>query len=146
MVDKKHRSLEENVYAIEKAVYPQNLYDYFTIKYYQEKLSCEQIGNELHISAASVRRYMKFVGVNLRSKEQCLKRLHNHTKGRKWTNQKAKKNISEGVKRSYDTIEGLRERRSKDNLRVWNEMSEEEKKSRYTPGLFVMHSKKRKVR
>ena len=41
MVDKRHKSFDENVRDIEKLVYPQRLSDYFTIKYYQEKMTCE---------------------------------------------------------------------------------------------------------
>ena len=66
-----------------------------------------------------------------------------YTRGRKWTNEQAKKNVSEGVKRSYDVVDGLREKRSKDNVRVWNEMTEDEKENRYKPGLLVMHTRKR---
>ena len=142
MVDKRHKSFEENVRDLEKLVYPQRLSDYFTIKYYQEKLTCEQFGEELGISGSSVRRYMKFVGVDLRSKEQCMKRLHDYTRGRKWDNEEAKANVSKGVKASY-TPE-LRKQRSKDNVRAWGLMSEQEKKNRCTPGLLVMHSRKRR--
>lgn len=142
VIYKRHKSFEENVHDIEKLVYPQRLSDYFTIKYYKEKLSCEQIGKELNISAASVRRYMKFVGVSLRNKEQCLKKLHNYTRGRKWDNEQAKKNVSEGVKASY--TQELKEQRSKDNIKCWDSMTTAEKKSRYEPGLQVMHSKKRR--
>ena len=143
MVDKRHKSFDENVHDIEKLAYPQRLSDYFTIKYYQEKMTCEQIGEELGISGSSIRRYMKFVGVDLRNRERCMKRLHDYTRGRKWTNEQAKKNVSEGVKRSYDVVDGLREKRSKDNVRVWNEMTEDEKENRYKPGLLVMHTRKR---
>ena len=144
MVDaNKHNSFEGNVKKLEDLVKPQSLKDFFIIKYYKEDLSCEQIGNLLGISAASVRRYMKFVGVDLRNREQCMKRLHDYTRGRKWTNEQAKKNVSEGVKRSYDVVDGLREKRSKDNVRVWNEMTEDEKENRYKPGLLVMHTRKR---
>lgn len=142
MVDKRHKSFEENVRDLEKLVYPQRLSDYFTIKYYQEKLTCEQIGEELGISGSSVRRYMKFVGVDLRNREQCMKRLHDYTRGRKWDNEEAKTNVSKSVKASY-TPE-LRKQRSKDNVRVWDSMSEQEKKNRCMPGLLVMHSRKRR--
>lgn len=147
MVDvSKHNSFEDNVRKLENLVKPQSLKDFFIIKYYKEDLSCEQIGNLLGISAASVRRYMKFVGVDLRNKNQVMKRLHAKTKGRKWTSEQAKKNVSEGVKRSYDAIDGLREKRSKDNIKTWNKMTEEEKENRYKPGLLVMHARKRSVK
>lgn len=142
MVDKRHKSFDENVRDIEKLVYPQRLSDYFTIKYYQEKMTCEQIGEELGISGSSVRRYMKFVGVDLRNREQCMKRLHDYTRGRKWDNEEAKINVSKGVKASYTSE--LRKQRSKDNARVWDSMSEQEKKNRCMPGLLVMHSRKRR--
>lgn len=138
-----HNSFEDNVRKLEDFVKPQSLKDFFIIKYYKEDLSCEQIGNLLDISAASVRRYMKFIGAELRNKNQVMKRLHAKTKGRKWTNEQAKKNVSKGVKRSYDVVDGLREKRSNDNVRTWNEMTEEEKENRYKPGLLVMHARKR---
>lgn len=147
MVDiNKHNSFESNIRKLENIVKPQSLKDFFIIKYYKEDLSCEQIGSLLNISAASVRRYMKFVGVDLRNKKQVMKRLHNYTKGRKWTNEQAKKNVSKGVKRSYEVIDGLREQRSKDNIRAWNEMQDKEKENRYKPGLLVMHARKRGVK
>lgn len=147
MVDvSKHNSFEDNVRKLENFVKPQSLKDFFIIKYYKEDLSCEQIGNLLGISTASVRRYMKFVGVGLRNKNQVMKRLHAKTKGRKWTNERAKKNVSEGVKRSYDVVDGLREKRSKDNIITWNKMAEDEKENRYKPGLLVMHARKRGVK
>ena len=138
MVDKRHKSFDENVRDIEKLVYPQRLSDYFTIKYYQEKMTCEQIGEELGISGSSVRRYMKFVGVDLRNREQCMKRLHDYTRGRKWTNEQAKKNVSEGVKRSYDVIDGLRELRAETFRKA-----KEEHKNDQNVGLLVMHALKR---
>lgn len=52
--------------------------------------------------------------------------------------------MSEGVKRSYQNEE-LRKRRSEDNKRVWKNMSEEDKKRRYSKGLGKMHKKKRKT-
>lgn len=142
----RHNSFEDNVRRLENLVKPQSLKDFFTIKYYKEDLSCEQIGSLLGISAASIRRYMKFVGVDLRNKSQVMKRLHSYTKGRKWTNEQAKKNVSKGVKRSYDVVDGLRERRSRDNVKAWNKMSDEEKENRYKPGLLVMHVRKRGVK
>lgn len=144
--DSRHRSFEDNVRKLEEIVKPQSLKDFFIIKYYKEDLSCEQIATLLGISSSSVKRYMKFVGVDLRNKDQVMKRLHAKTKGRKWTNEQAKRNVSEGVKRSYDVIDGLREKRSKDNVKVWNEMTEEEKENRYKPGLLVMHARKRGVK
>ena len=72
-----------------------------------------------------------------------MKRVHNCTRGRKWTNEKAKENVSKGVKHSYDEIDGLREQRSKDNVKVWSSMSENEKENRYMPGLVTMHASKR---
>jgi len=139
-------SFEDNIKTLEKLVEPQSLSDFFTIKYYKEDLTCEQIGSLLGVSGSSVRRYMKHVGVALRNKNQVMKRLHNYTRGRKWTNEQAKKNVSVGVKRSYEVIDGLREQRSKDNIQVWNGMKEEEKENRYKPGLLVMHARKRGVK
>lgn len=52
-----------------------------------------------------------------------------------------KTNVSKDVKDSY-TPE-LRKQRSKDNVRVWDSMSEQEKKNRCMPGLLVMHSRKK---
>lgn len=89
---------------------------------------------------------MKFVGVDLRNKKQVMKRLHNYTKDRKWMNEQAKKNVSKGVKRSYEVIDGLMEKRSKDNVKTWDKMTEEEKENRYKPGFFVMQARKRGVK
>lgn len=128
---------------LREKVAPTSLEDYFVLRYYKDDVNCETIGKELGISGSSVRRIMNELGIELRNKNQVMKRLHAKTKGRKWTNEQAKKNVSEGVKRSYDVIDGLREKRSKDNVRVWNEMTEEEKENRYKPGLLVMHARKR---
>lgn len=136
----------KNTISIEnlrKKVSPVSLEDYFILRYYKDNVNCECIGLELGISGSSVRRIMKELGINLRNKEQCVKRLHNYTRGRKWTNEKAKENVSKGVKSSYDEIDGLREQRSKDNVKVWSSMSENEKKNRYMPGLVTMHASKR---
>lgn len=124
-------------------VSPISLEDYFILRYYKDDVSCETIGQELGISGSSVRRIMNELGISLRNKNQVMKRLHAKTKGRKWTNEQAKKNVSEGVKRSYNVVDGLREKRSKDNIKVWNEMSEDEKENRYKPGLLAMHASKR---
>ena len=43
-------------------------------------------------------------------------------------------------------IDSVREKRSKDNVKVWDEMTEEEKENRYKPGLLVMHARKRGVK
>ena len=120
----------KNTISIEnlrKKVSPVSLEDYFILRYYKDNVNCECIGLELGISGSSVRRIMKELGINLRNKEQCMKRLHNYTRGRKWTNEKAKENVSKGVKHSYDEVDGLREQRSKDNVKVWSSMLENEK-------------------
>ena len=131
---------------LREKVAPISLEDYFVLRYYKDDVNCEMIGKELGISGSSVRRIMNELGIELRNKNQVMKRLHNKTRGRKWANEQAKKNVSEGVKRSYDVIDGLREKRSKDNVRVWNEMTEDEKENRYKPGLLVMHARKRGIK
>lgn len=35
---------------------------------------------------------------------------------------------------------------SKDNIRMWNKMAEDEKENRYKTGLLVMHARKRGVK
>lgn len=123
---------------LREKVAPISLEDYFVLRYYKDDVSCETIGKELGISGSSVRRIMNELGIELRNKSLVMKRLHNKTRGRKWTNEQAKKNVSEGVKRSYDVIDGLRELRA-DTFRK----AKEEHKNDQNIGLFVMHALKR---
>lgn len=132
-----------SIESLRAKVAPVSLEDYFVLKYYKDNVNCECIGLELGISGSSVRRIMKELGIDLRNKEQCMKRLHDYTRGRKWINEQAKENVSKGVKCSYKEIDGLREQRSKDNIKAWSSMSEQEKKNRYMPGLITMHASKR---
>ena len=119
-------------------VSPISLEDYFVLRYYKDDVSCEDIGKELGISGSSARRIMNELGISLRNKRQTMKRLHNYTRGRKWDNEQAKRNVSEGVKRSYDVVKGLREFRAETFRKA-----KEEHKNEQNVGLLVMHASKR---
>ena len=123
---------------LREKVAPVSLEDYFILRYYRDDANCEIIGKELGISGSSVRRIMNELGIELRNKNQVMKRLHAKTKGRKWTNEQAKKNVSEGVKRSYDVIDGLKELRAETFRKA-----KEEHKNNQNIGLLVMHALKR---
>jgi len=123
---------------LREKVAPISLEDYFILRYYRDDVNCETIGKELGISGSSVRRIMSELGIGLRNKNQVMKRLHAKTKGRKWTSEQARKNVSEGVKRSYDVIDGLRELRAETFRKA-----KEEHKNDKNVGLLVMHALKR---
>lgn len=123
---------------LREKVAPISLEDYFVLRYYKDDVNCETIGKELGISGSSVRRIMNELGIELRNKSLVMKRLHNKTRGRKWTNEQAKKNVSEGVKRSYDVVNGLRELRAETFRKA-----KEEHKNDQNIGLLVMHALKR---
>ena len=123
---------------LRKKVLPISLEDYFILRYYRDDVNCETIAKELEISASSVRRIMNELGIGIRNKKLVMKRLHNYTKGRKWTNEQAKKNVSEGVKQSYDAVEGLRELRAE----VFRK-AKDEHKNEQNIGLLVMHAARR---
>lgn len=131
-----------DINELRQRVSPEKLEDWFVLRYYQDNWNTVEMGEFLGISATSCQRIMKRLGVRLRTKNEVMKRLHNYTRGRKWTNEQAKKNVAIGVKRSYENEE-LRKVRTRDNKRVWSQMTEEEKVSRYTPGLLTMQSRKR---
>ena len=128
-----------NIESLRNKVLPLSLEDYFVIRYYKDDVNCEKIGEELGISGSSTRRIMKELGLPLRNKRQVMKRLHAKTKGRKWTNEQARKNVSEGVKRSYDVIEGLRELRA-ETFRKAKDVQRDEANI----GLLIMHASKEK--
>lgn len=73
-----HESFKNNMKNAEKIIEPQSLRDFLIFKYYKEKLSCEQIGNLLGVSATSVRRYMRHFNINLRNRNQIMKKIHEH--------------------------------------------------------------------
>lgn len=123
---------------LREKVAPINLEDYFVLRYYRDDVNCETIGKELGISGSSVRRIMNELGIDLRNRSLVMKRLHNKTRGRKWTNEQAKKNVSAGVKRSYEVIDGLREFRAETFRKA-----KEEHKNEQNIGLLVMHAARR---
>lgn len=111
--------------------------------YWEDGLNFNQISKILGVSSqAGIYRHMKKYD-SVKTREQQLQELKEKNKNRTFTEEQ-KKRISEGIKRSYQSDE-LRKRRSEDNKRIWKNMSEEDKKRRYSKGLNKMHKKKRKI-
>ena len=111
--------------------------------YWNQHKNFVQISNELNLaSAPTLYRYM-FKHSFVRTHEEQLKDLKNLNTGRKWSKE-ARKNVSDGVKKSYNNPE-LRKKRSEINKRIWSEMTKEEKQKRVANGLKLAHEKVMKL-
>lgn len=94
--------------------------------YWEDGLNFNQISKILDVSSqAGIYRHMKKYD-SVKTREQQLQELKEKNKNRTFT-------------------EEQRKRMSEDNKRVWKNMSEEDKKRRYSKGLCKMHKKKRKT-
>lgn len=94
--------------------------------YWEDGLNFNQISKILGVSSqAGIYRHMKKYD-SVKTREQQLQELKEKNKNRTFT-------------------EEQRKRMSEDNKRVWKNMSEEDKKRRYSKGLCKMHKKKRKT-
>ena len=134
----KNSILSENgIKRLRTKVAPTKLEYYLQGKYWHENMSVSEIGKELGISGSSVTRLIKQLGVEIRTKEEQLKKLARLNKGRKHSEQ-SKVNMSIGVYNSYTTE--LRKRRTKDNKATWAKMSSDEITARTKPGLKAMHA------
>lgn len=106
-------------------------------KSYNSGSSLNKIASCLGVSLSTIRRFCKDHDIKTRTKKEQLEDLHKATKGRKWTNEQAKKNVSIAVKKSYD--EELRKSRSESNKNRWKEWDKEKRKQVVSNGLVAMH-------
>lgn len=92
-------SFKDNIKKLEKIIEPQSLRDFFITKYFKENLSCEQIASTLGISESSVRRYMRYLNIDIRYSVQIMRLFNEHEK------------LVNGVEYTYDdAIRELKER------------------------------------
>lgn len=104
----------------------------------------DDIAKHLGVSVSSLRRFCRTYNVKIRNKEEQLNDLHKTLKGRKWTNEEAKKNVSEAVKKSY--TKELRESRSNSNRQRWKNWDESKRKQVVMNGLVKMHKSRHSKR
>lgn len=104
---------------------------------YDNGVALHRLAKYLGVSTPSVQRFCKEYNIKIKTKEEQLNDLHNKTRGRKWTDEQAKKNVSIGVKKSYD--DKLRNERAKSNKQRWDNWSESKRKQVVMNGLVVMH-------
>ena len=114
----------------------EELIDYIRTQY-NNGTKLHKLAEYLGVSVSSVQRFCKEYNIKIKTKEEQLNDLHNTTRGRKWTDEKAKSNVSIGVKNSYD--EQLRNKRSESNKRRWQSWSKDKRKQVVMNGLVVMH-------
>lgn len=104
---------------------------------YWKGIPLKDIAKHLGVSTSSVMRFCKYCGVEIRNKQQAIREVHNKIRGRKWTNEEARKNVSEGVKKSY--TKELRQSRSNSNSARWQSWDDKKRKSVVMNGLNAMH-------
>lgn len=106
--------------------------------YWAENLSFSEISKRLNLcSGPTLYRYMKKYN-RVRTHEEQLKILKENNTGRLWTEQ-SKKNVSEGVKRSYINNKNLCKMRSESNIRRWRRLSTEEKNEKCRNWILAGH-------
>lgn len=120
----------------------EGLKTYISTQYNNGK-TLEEISKFLGVSKSSVDRFCRYSGIKLRTKEEQLSDLHKELKGRKWTNEEAKKNVSVGVKNSYN--DELRKSRSESNKNRWQSLDENKRFQVVSNGLVSMHRNKHKA-
>ena len=105
--------------------------------YRDKKLSFAKISELLGIySGPTLYRYMKKLN-KVRTREEQLADLKRSNTGRMWT-EETKRNVSEGVKRSYERNKNLRSVRSEDNRKRWSKLSKRREKQNVGSGLFLV--------
>lgn len=94
--------------------------------YWEDKLSFSEISKRLNLcSGPTLYRYMKKNDIVRTHREQ-LEDLRKSNTGRTWT-EETRRNVSEGVKRSYQNNKELRKIRSRDNYKRWAKLTKEER-------------------
>lgn len=121
----------------------EELKEYITVQYWNGK-TLEEIGKFLGVSKSSVDRFCRYSKIKLRTHDEQLKDLHKELKGRTWVNEEAKKNVSIGVKNSYNS--DLRRSRSESNKNRWANWNEDKRKQVVSNGLVSMHKVRHKRR
>ena len=111
--------------------------------YWLEDMNTTEIAKVFGVGSSTIYRFMKKNGIKIRTKQESLQRLKILNTGRRHTKE-SKRNMSAGIKASYDDI-ALREQRTLDNIRVWADMSDEDKKKRYLPGLRAAQLNAQKI-
>lgn len=113
------------------------LIDYVQIQY-NYGVPLYKLAKYLGTSVSSLQRFCKFYNIKINSREEQLVKLHKITKGRKWTNKDACKNVSEGVKKSYKNDPNLSKLRAEVNTKRWNEWDEDKRTQVVSNGLIAM--------
>lgn len=109
---------------------------YLHNSYWIKKMSMDDIAREIYVSGSFVKRLVKEKGIKIRSRIEQLQQLKLLNTGRKWT-EEAKRNVSIGVKASYDD-KALRKQRTADNIKCWANTKAEDCEKRYIKGLRKM--------
>lgn len=106
--------------------------------YWNKNLSFSEISRRLNLcSGTTLYRYMKRHN-KVRTREEQLENLKKSNTGRAWTDE-TRRNVSEGVKRSYENNEKLRSMRSESNRKRWRKLSQDEKEEKCRKRILAGH-------